>query len=216
MFSNLTDEHFNIIGNMPIIPYEPDPYYAPNPNTSPNFIYNTDNPDRYYHIYLDIEKFEKKLKYNQELRIQQNKIITDEVEFALRHSWNYNEHKVTPYEYTLLTKIIIPDNKIIVPHNNQSLPENIDYLLCTESSSSLFKTVQPHTPRRIKCFNYAFVANNNTRNITIPNHATTPTSIPTSIRTPTLKKSHKKNTKWIDKKIDKKSHKKKSHKKKVD
>ena len=219
MISNLTDKHFEIIGNMPTIPYIPDPYFAPNPNTSLNFDNYTDNPHNI--IFLDLEKYVIKKKYNAELRIRQNRIFDPNFELY-SHTWNYDESIVTPYEYTLITKIDIPSisKKKISPIFQNPYDSDVAFLMCNEkfTSSDLTPTSQPlqqlnqerHIPRRLRIFTYAFKAFSNSENVISKR---SPTQKKSSKMSPTTSSNTSLKMITLRQKIEKKSHKKKSHKK---
>jgi hypothetical protein len=216
MFSNLTDRHFEQIGNMATTPYTQLPEYELNPYTTQNFV-----------IGIALEKYQNKLNMNEKLRKEYNDFIFSDKEMY-NHTWNYDERIVKPAEYLFLTKIIIPENKTnisskhinikpdrLIINNNDY--DNDSFLLCTETFSTTAnvstpkyksETNTPFTPRRPKIFKHGMHAFNNIDKVTKSSNKIKPHNNKAD-----TKKSYKKinDTKKPYKKINdtKKSHKKK-------
>jgi hypothetical protein len=221
MFQTITDRYFDYIGNMPTTPYIPDSYYAPKPDTSLNFETYIINPFVYNSKRfncLDLEEYEQNIKLNEQIRIKQNKIFDPKYEIY-DHTWNYDERIVTPYEYSLITKIDIPKASNIPKISITSAIKVYDYadalLMCNETFSppeSL--SVAPHVPRRRRVFNHSFIANPNSANLPLKTSPKAPKTPPKAPKTP--KANNQKFTTSNNKKSHKKiSHKKISHKKKL-
>jgi len=175
MFSNLTDRHFEQIGNMATTPYVQSPEYELNPYTTQNFV-----------IGLALEKYQNKFILNEKLRKEHHDYIFSDSELY-KHTWNYDERIVKPAEYLFVTKIAIPEPSKQIEKRNKSKPMFIDVintnpnnrynsdidistLLCTESfesfdsinnSISLNNKKSSFTPRRPKTFKYNMRAVNN-------------------------------------------------------